>query len=220
MKALAGACFFAGRSQEALALLAQFCELDPKDTSTSLRLAVWQAWFGQDAEYEATRRRLLEQAESIEDGEVEKALDRAAKAYCLRPATNTVELGRALELAQRALRRAKANDPWRPWYQMALGLAEYRNGQFAAAEQTLSAAERAFPSQRYDARDVARLFRVMSLWRQNRPEEARQLFGEAEAGMPRFPVDEQRPYAERRNLDHEALICWLAYKEARALLKP
>jgi hypothetical protein len=60
----------------------------------------------------------------------------------------------------------------------------------------------------------------MSLFRQNRPEEARELFREAESQMPPFPADERRPSADPRTFDHEVLICWLAFKEARSMLKP
>ena len=68
----------AGRNKEAIALLGKACELDPKDTDASLTLATWQTWFGQDADYEATRHRLVQQAEGAEQaGKAERA-DKAA----------------------------------------------------------------------------------------------------------------------------------------------
>ena len=54
----------------------------------------------------------------------------AAKLCCLRPSTNAVLLAKALDLAQRGL-QSKKGAPGLPWYQMTLGLAEYRNGQFS-----------------------------------------------------------------------------------------
>src|SRR5208282_3398207 len=113
------------------------CELNPKDTIASLTLATWQAWFGQDADYEATRRRLLEQAEGTDQA---TTAERAAKVYCLRPSSNAALLTKALDLAQRAVRLGKS-DSLLPWFQLALGLAEYRNNQYAVAEGTLSTAE-------------------------------------------------------------------------------
>ena len=50
-----------------------------------------------------------------------------------------------------------------PWYQLCLGLAEYRNGQYAAAERTLTLAEQMAPQQ-HEIPGIARLFRAMSLF--------------------------------------------------------
>src|SRR5580658_2369571 len=71
-----------GRSQEAIALLKKFCEEEPKNTDASLTLATWQTWFGQNAEYEATRHRLIAQAEGTDQA---GTAERAAKAVSLRP---------------------------------------------------------------------------------------------------------------------------------------
>ena len=68
MRGLAISYAEAGRHKEAVALLEKACELDPKEHDASLTLATWQTWFGQDADYEATRRRLVQQAEGTETG--------------------------------------------------------------------------------------------------------------------------------------------------------
>ncbi len=57
----------AGRHQEAITLLEETCELDPKNTDASLTLATWEAWFGLDAEYETIRRHLVQKAEGTEE---------------------------------------------------------------------------------------------------------------------------------------------------------
>ena len=56
-----------------------------------------------------------------------------------------------------------------PWYQLALGLAEYRNGQYAATEQTLFLAEKTAGDihdlsvdQQREIQGTARLYRAMS----------------------------------------------------------
>ena len=143
--------------------------------------------------------------------------ERAAKAYCLRPSTDAALLAKALNLAQRAVELGKSN-PDLPWYQLALGLAEYRNGQYAAAERTLTVAEQT-AGEEHEIPGIARLFRAMSLFRQDKPEEARKLFSQAEAQMPPLPKDESKPLVDGKPVSHDVLIWWLAYKEAKALIE-
>ena len=66
---------------------------------------------------------------------------------------------------------------------------------------------------------TARFFRAMCLSRQNRLEEARKLFSQAETEMPPFPKDERKPLLDGQPVFHEVLICWLSYKEAKALIE-
>ena len=56
----------------------------------------------------------------------------------------------------------------------------------------------------------------MSLFRQGKKDEARKLATEAAAKMKPLPADEQNPLAG--GADHDDLILWLAYKEAKALI--
>jgi serine/threonine protein kinase len=225
MKRLAESYCSAGRSQDATDLMAKVCELEPANSLVSLQLAAWQAWFGQDADYESTRRRVVDQAGQTNNAVMDKhvaaiSAERAAKVYCFRPSMDTVRLRNALILAQQAIELDGSSRDWLPWGQLALGLAEYRNGQYDAAEATLSSVEQAMAGKRPEAVGTARMFRAMSLFRQNRPEEARKLLSEAEAKMPRLPKDEHRPFADQHVNNNELLICWLADKEARSLLKP
>ncbi len=199
-----------GRNGEGIAVLAKSSELDPKDTDASEALATWQVWFGKDADYEATRRRLVQQADHTE---MAPTAERAAKAYCLRPSTDAALLTKTLKLAQRAVELRKSS-PLLPWYQLTLGVAEYRNGQYATAERTLAVAEQS--TGEYQA--TARFFRAMSLCQQDRQQEARKLFSQAEAQMPPLPTDRNKPLVDGRLAYHTVMICWLAYKEAKSLL--
>ncbi len=206
MNDLANSYFRAGRISEAIALMGQAGALDPKRTDASLTFATWQTWFGQDSEYEATRRRLVQQAEGTDQT---TTAERAAKVACLRPSTDATLLAKALSLAQRAVELGKGN-PDLPWYQLSLGLAEYRNGQYAAAEGALTVADQtAGGNGKHEIQGTARLFRAMSLFRQGKPEEARKLFIQADAQMPPLANDES---------NHDVLIWWLANKEAKALI--
>jgi hypothetical protein len=65
---------------------------------------------------------------------------------------------------------------------------------------------------------TARLFHAMSLFRQNRTEEARTLFGQAQAQMSPYPKDESQPLVNDDLAEHDTLILWLAYKETRELI--
>jgi tetratricopeptide (TPR) repeat protein len=143
--------------------------------------------------------------------------DKAAKVYCLRPSTNAALLGEVLNLARRAVELGQ-NEVWLPWFQLGLGLAEYRNGQYAAAARTLSIADQTGAAQQ-GIQGTARLFGAMSLFRQGRAEEARKLFREAEAQITPFPQDQHQPPVYRKPVDPDTLICWLAYKEAKTLIE-
>jgi len=211
---LANSYVEAGRHQEAITLLARACEADPKDTDTSLTLATWQTWFGQDADYEATRRRLVQQAEGTDQA---GTAERAAKACCLRPSTDPALLTNALNLARRGVELGKSSSLL-PYYQLGLGLAEYRNSQFADAQQDLAVAEQKLRGSS-EVRGTARLFRAMSLFRLDRKEEARKLFSLAEAQMPPLPQDESKPLVNGSLVSHDHLICWMAYKEAKQLIE-
>ncbi len=110
------------------------------------------------------------------------------------------------------------SDPQLPWFQLGLGLAEYRNGQFAAADQALTIAEQT-AGEAHDILGTARLFRAMSLFRQDKQEEARTVFSRAVAEMPPFPKDDHQPPAYDKSVNQDVLICWMAYKEAKALME-
>jgi tetratricopeptide (TPR) repeat protein len=211
MNDLAYAYGSVGRSNEVITLLEQECEVDPVNAPV---LATWQTWFNQDANYEATRRRMLQQADGTD---LASTADRAAKAACLQPSSDAALLAQALNLARRAVKLGKS-DPWLPWYQLSLGMAEYRNGQFANAERTLTIAEQT-AAERHDLEGTAGLFRAMSVFRQDRPEEAQKLFTQAAAHMPPFPEDERKPHVDGRPIDQNVLIWWLALKEAKALIQ-
>ena len=99
---------------------------------------------------------------------------------------------------------------------MTLGMAEYRGGNYAAAEEALLAAAKANPNNA-SATGIAAFYRAMSLHRQGKRDEARQLARAAAAKMKPLPRDENNPPADDAYWDD--LILWLAYKEANALIR-
>ena len=131
------------------------------------------------------------------------------------PSSDVQLLETALALARRAVALGKEHR-YLPYYQMALGMAEYRHANYPAADEALGAAELG-GKDNYHVSVTARLFRTMSLFRQGKATEARELFDEAAAVMKPLPADERQPFAEGAGSDD--VIVWLAYKEAKTLLR-
>jgi hypothetical protein len=143
----------------------------------------------------------------------------------MRPSTDATLLAQALTLARQGVELWKGKPGFR-WRELALGLAEYRNGQYAEAEQALTIAEQtagdshAIPDDyQHPLQGIARLYRAMNLFRQDKPQEALILLTQAGAQMPAWPKDESKPFTDGRPAYHDDLICWLAYKEATALIE-
>jgi hypothetical protein len=172
-----------------------------------------EAWFGQDKEFADTCRRALDFATGTSDL---PTAERTAKICCLRPRQDKTRLRSALALARKAVNLGK-NHNCLPWFQMALGMAEYRSGHFAEAEAALiAAATRGKDNRRVVG--TSAFYRAMSLFRQGKEKEALQLTIEAASEMKPLPKDEKNPLAD--DAGHDDLIVWMAYKEARALIKP
>jgi tetratricopeptide (TPR) repeat protein len=193
----------AGRIPEVSALLEQ--AVDRKDPESSLLLAVVQAWSGQDQRYAATRRRFLAFAKGTEDAGTASL---AARAGALRPSTDPAELEAVLALGRKAVDLDEGE-----WGLLALGMAEYRNGHFAAADEALLAAAKAGKGP--IVAEIAAFYRAMGLFQQGKKDEARKLATDAAAKMKPLPEDKQNPLRDGATPDH--LVLWLAYKEARAM---
>jgi serine/threonine-protein kinase len=202
----------AGRTRDAVPLLVTASAANQKDTLLSLKVAALQAWFGQDREFAATRLRMLAFAKDTTDLATS---ERAAKACSVLPSPDEAEVEGALALGRTAVKIGKGTEGW-DWCLQALGMAEYRRGNYASAEQGLLAAEKAGPNNRY-VTGTSPFYRAMSLFRQGNQEEARKLAIAAAAKMRPLPKDENNPLAG--DADHDDLILWLAYKEAKAIIK-
>ena len=113
------------------------------------------------------------------------------------------------------MKLGKGTEAW-DWYLMALGMAEFRSGNHAAADEALLAAEKAGPTNRF-VTGTSPFYRAMSLFRQGKEEEARKLANAAAAKIKPLPKDENNPLAHGGN--HNVLILWLAYKEAKTLIQ-
>jgi WD40 repeat protein len=203
----------AGRTREAIPYLAAQSAANPNDTILFMKVAGLQAWFGQDKELGATRQQVLAYAKGTNNA---PTADRAVKACSMRPSTDKAESEAVMALAREAVKLGK-DHAWLPYYQLSLGMAEYRSGNFAAADAALLAAATAGKDNPRIAGPSA-FYRAMSLFRQGKEDEARQLAIAAAAKMKPLPNDENNPLAAN-NTDHDDLILWLAYKEAKAMIR-
>ena len=194
------------RTREAVPYLAKLSAANPNDTELWVELAACQAWFGQDQELAATRQRILALAKDTGDM---LTAERAAKVCTIVPPTDKAEQEAGLALARKAVELGKSGG----WNLLALGMAEYRSGHDAAAAETLLAAAEASTNS-YFVTGTAALYRAMSIYRAGKPDVARKIAIEAVAKMKPLPNPSlDIPYYR------DDLVLWLAYKEAKAMIK-
>ena len=209
---LADAYLGAGRTEEAVGLLTAGVAARPGDSQRALQMASLRAWLGPAREYEAFTQRLVERAAGEQDP---TNAERTAKAASLRAVSNPARAEATLRLAERAVELGQGS-AYLPYYQMALGMAQYRQGDFSSAEKTLAALVPAGLPEGIVAGTSA-FYRVMALSRLGRHAEARTLFDSAAAVLKPPPEDEKNPLTGGGNADD--LILWLVAKEAGDLLK-
>jgi serine/threonine-protein kinase len=200
-----------GRVDEAIACFKKAMALDPKGGMAYLKPAALLAWFAQDAELAAICDQTLRVARDTRDPTM---ADRVAKICSLRQADDKIHQA-ALVLARRAVERGKGH-PLLMYFQMDLGMAEYRSRHYAAADAALLAASRLGTNNYYVSVTTA-FYRAMTLFRQGKQAEARKLATEAVAKMKPLPVDQRKPLDRASN--HDDLILWLAYMEAKAMVR-
>ena len=205
---LANAYQSAGNRRGAAPFLAMASAADPRDTLLAVKVAALQAWFGQKEELASTTHRLLAFAKGTSDA---NTADRAAKICSILPSGTSADREAALALARAAVKLGNGGE----WNLLALGMAEFRSGNDAAAVQALSAAAKAGPNNAY-VTGTSAFYRAMSLFRQGKKDEARKLASEAAARMKQLPEDEKDQLAG--DAYHDDLILWLAYKEATAMI--
>jgi tetratricopeptide (TPR) repeat protein len=203
--------------RQALAIWQKLADVNPASLALDgvargyLAVAAQQAWLGQEQEWAATCERALSLAR---DTKIALVADKVAKICSLRP-SNDKRRRAALLLARRAVELGKGHQ-YLAYFQMDLGMAEYRSGHFAEADAALLAAIEAGKDDRYIAGTSA-FYHALSLFRQGKPDEARQLATQAAAKMKPLPKDAKNPLAGGGGFDD--LILWLAYREAKDTIK-
>lgn len=182
----------------------------PENTSFAMTVAAVQVWHGRDADHAASVQRMLAWAPNATKPE---DLERAAKAACLRPIADPAQQDTALTLARKAVDLGKDDKAFVPWSQMTLGMAQYRKGLCSEAEQTLLT----FKNGGGQIGGTAGYFLAMSLFQQGKTDDAHRVFATVLDRMRPLPFSDMRPLGS--GVDADDLIVWLAYKEAKALMK-
>jgi WD40 repeat protein len=211
------------RSREADSLLSDiFAILARKSDGKleTLKLAVFQRWFGMETELVASYKRLFEQAEQNPTDVF--ANEYAALAWSLQSSADPAYRDRALSLSRRAAELAKSG--WeKAWTQRALALTTYRCAKYEESEKALSIAEEAASQFRESERayekpfrTTVRLMRSMVFFRTEREQEARLLFSKVKGEMEPLPADGRLVFESDAAFD-QAMV-WLVYKEAKELL--
>ena len=188
--------------------LAAASAANPEDSTLSLNVAVLQAWFGRQKELAVTRQRILASAKGSNDA---ATAGRAARACGILRSPDEAQLGAALALGRKAVELGKGGE----MNLLALGMAEYRSGNFAAADNALLAAAKAGPKNAQTT-GISSFYRAIGLFRQGKKDEARKLAVAAAAKSKPLPKDEKNPLVGEAGPDD--LLLWLAYKEAKAVI--
>ncbi len=204
------ALYDSGRWREALRLRSEFTQRAKADASVDLPALL--AWFGQTNEFEAICRSFNDRALSTRSV---GTAERAAKACSLLPGRSPVLLEQALSLSRYAVDQGK-DHPHRYWFLIALGMAEYRAGNFEAAEKALALADDLSPKNGGEhPKATARLYRAMCLGRMGDTNAALLAFNSAAPRRLPTPEDELAPLEHG---DGNDLVVWLALREAGAIL--
>jgi serine/threonine protein kinase/tetratricopeptide (TPR) repeat protein len=166
----------------------QRAKLDPKNPGTLAlpesptrgyqAVGAEHAWHGREKEWSEMCGRALEMAKGTKDP---STADRVAKVCCILLTGDKERLDSILALARAGVEYGKGHRFF-PYYQLALGLAEYRCGLFADADKTLAAAH-ASGKQHSQIDGTASCFRAMALFRLGQVDDARNLLAEAEKRM-------------------------------------
>ncbi len=186
----------------------QLAQWSPENTLSSMQLAFALAWTGQTNEYEAFCRKVLDYATNSNDATIE----RAAKAYLIR-GSNPSLLKLAVSLDERAWGIGKDGE-FREWIPMNLGLARYREQDYAGALEIL-----AQPVTASDPliKGPSLMIQAMAIQQLGRTDEARKSFQTGESLMASPPPAGQ--LTEDVLINQDGVFFWLLHAEAKALIK-
>ena len=195
--------------QDLNSLLSQrLAQWDPQNTINSMQLAFALAWTGQTNDYESFCKRVLEHAVNGNDATIE----RAAKAYLIRGSDpNLVKL--AVSLDERAWTIGKDGE-FREWIPMNLGLARYRQNDYAEALEILSLPLKV-PNPLIKGPSL--MIQAMAFKQLGRTDEARASLQAGESLMPPPPPAGQ--LTETILTQHDHVFFWLLHAEAKALIE-
>ena len=171
------------------------------------------AWFQLFDEHSSHCAALL----SAEDESPSVYPDITPKSYLIHPDGNDERLAHASELAIKASIAARHNPALGPWYDFVAGLAYYRTGEFEQAKGHLERSKQVFHAHRHNGNDIVL---AMTHHRLGNPELANSFLSEAKRTMPKMPDSRSIDDASTiSTFDHDVIINWILYEEARALIE-
>ena len=199
----------AGQVENAAHLFAEEYDKNPEDALLLLKMASLQVWLGQDRELTSTCRKALEFFADTTDP---PTAERVAKACILSPNADPEHVNAAIELAQRSVELGQTHR-FLPYFQMTLGMCYFRGGQYVAAEEVLALAIKR--GNRHIAA-TSSYYLAMSMFEMGKHAEGRSLAMETALMMEPPPEDRSNL---RGMLGNDDLTLWLAYEEAKTLMK-
>ena len=216
---------FSGRARRGLEMMTEAGPNMRDDTYLNHYLAGLQLWFGQVAEYNLTRRWMIDWA-SVNAARLpahrSDMLERIVRLSCLHPFEDPEqkESVRALLRRADAMRTLLKEDVPS---NLPRGMAQFRFGEFVEAEATMKIVARTWQPNwderdRPDHEEAANYYVAMSLFRQGRGEDARKLLAETDAKSGPLPPDENPLQSENPSPEKTILIRLLAQREAHDLI--
>jgi tetratricopeptide (TPR) repeat protein len=194
--------------REALADLDRAIALDPSDNWTWFRSAPLRAQSGDMAGYHRFCRDFLSRFGQTDDPCI---AERTAK-ICLLVPDAVEDLKAPARLAQQAA--AASTHPFLSWFELAKGMAEYREGQFASAIEWLRKSQ-ARAGARRDLLATDYLFIAMAHYRLGEQDQARKSFAEARRILESLPPANG---SSDWGADwHDLLMCRIVQAEAKSL---
>lgn len=208
-----------GQTDRAIQVYESARRQHPDDAETALKLAALYLWLDRDDDYADLRDQVLE---SATDRTRTLTLQQAIRLICLQPITNPSHAKDAVLLARHELDSDTAPSTSRLKHILTLGMAEYRAGQHAAALKHFDALMRTANFNANDAEPettavTALLFSAICRYQLGNEEPATEQFVLAQSLMKPLPPAADKPLAGLA--DYEALMQWLAYREAAPMFE-
>lgn len=139
--------------------------------------------------------------------------ERTAKLASFCPGDDSAKRAAALALAAKSVELDKKSTLL-GWFQMALGMAQYRSGLFAEADATFAPLAEKEKNRNHIVHNVG-FYWAMTLFRLSKVDDVKKLATASTTAMRPLPADDRNPRAE----EADDVVIWLAYKETKALIR-
>lgn len=219
----------AGRSKDAIAVLAKSSPHMPDDTFVNLLYATILIWNGRNEEYEQLRTRMLDYWQSGRERAIHHTfqLERNAIICTLLPFRNESqrkEIAATLDKVENILKSPQYekhlfHGP--SWSKTMQGVVHYRLGNHDLAIERFKEAEQIAGTSGSDTLDLERkllsIYYPLAMYKMGRVREAKQMFKKGVVDFQRWK-DENEPLLGANGTDGVEIFVFLSYKEALGIL--